>query len=129
MRIYLPFKSLYGFIVQRNHVDYERYKPAKKYNDAIRTLNSHFVEMQSTYDKIENELKSDNLKNYFEVKCKYNFRFINKIESDQLIFNSSDIEKEKKHFQEIVKKFNEIKGYFKNYEKHISIRISYDARN
>ena len=31
---YLPYNSLYSYIVQRNHVEWERYKPANEYHDA-----------------------------------------------------------------------------------------------
>jgi len=79
-KFYVPYNSLYSFIAQRNHVEWERYKPANQYHVVIRSLKSHFEEMNRTFRDVKKEVKANNLKAYFEFNDKYNFGFKIKLE-------------------------------------------------
>ena len=125
---YVPYNSLYSFIAQRNHVEWERYKPANEYHNAIRSLKPHFDEMNRTFRDVKKEVKANNLKAHFEFNDKYNFGFkkkSNELKKQNNHYYMSDIEKEEESFKEIKIKFNEINDYFKKYEKQISHRISF----
>lgn len=129
---YLPYDSLYKYIVQRNHVEWERYKPANEYDNAIKDLKTHLNDMNNTFRKVKNEVKTNNLKNYFKYNSKYDFNFIKNdlnvktldYQNQYYRYSMNDIEKEEKIFKDIEIIFDEIIAYFKKYEGQIS-RVSF----
>ena len=86
---YMPYYSLYSYIVQRNHVEWERYKLANKYHDVIRSLKSHFEEMNRIFKDVKKKVKASNLRAYFKFNDKYNFGFKKKVSKSEELKNKT----------------------------------------